>query len=230
MDIQIHLWPLLGEAIVKERQKSDISVILIYLFLLVVSFNFSGCATMKKEECLTVDWYSIGYEDGARGYKTSRIGKHRKSCAKYGVMPDLHVYQRGHSEGLKEYCTPHKGYWLGLKGRSYNDVCQGELNGPFLEGYNIGRDFYLFKQDISKEQKNLDRLDKKRLKKNDLLKKKEAELSRDCAKQEKCKQILNDIRILDRKKRRLHLKIKSKKNLIDDMKQTLSDMKARNRF
>jgi len=202
---------------------------LVFLFFLVTSFCFFGCATLKKEECLTVDWYGIGYEDGTKGYKTSRIAKHRKSCAKYGVLPDLQLYQRGHSEGLREYCTPHKGYQLGLHGRSYNDVCQGELAVLFQEAYNIGKDNFFLKQEILKEQKYLGKLKGKRLQVNDLLKKKERD-GKDCVGLKKCKKIIDDIWFLDKEKRVLHLKILSQKNLIAEMKQTLSDMTVQSRF
>lgn len=62
-----------------------IRISIICFFLFVVLINFQSCATLKKEECLTVNWYNIGYEDGTKGYKTSRIKKHRESCSKYGV-------------------------------------------------------------------------------------------------------------------------------------------------
>ncbi len=63
------------------------------LFTLSVSILLiSGCATMGKDECLTSNWRSIGYEDGARGYPPERIGNHRKACAKHSVSPDLQTY------------------------------------------------------------------------------------------------------------------------------------------
>jgi hypothetical protein len=202
----------------------------VFLFFLIVSLSFYGCATMKKEECLTVNWYNIGYEDGVKGYKTSRIAKHRKSCSKYGVIPNLQLYQRGHAEGLREYCTPHQGYILGLKGRTYNDICQGELKNPFQEGYNIGLDIYIFQKDISKKQKALNEIKEEIVHIEELLKEKEASLSKDCINSEKCKLSLDNIRSLDKKKSELYLILKSQKNLIEAMRQTLSDMKNQNRF
>lgn len=209
----------------KKEQTPGFKTILFYFFLLIVFWTFSGCATMKKEECLTVDWYSVGFEDGTKGYKVSRIGSHRKSCAKYGVMPDLQLYQEGRSEGLFEYCTPNKGFRLGLRGRPYNDVCRGELKGPFQEAYNIGKDIYFFEHDILQEQKDLELLNQEMVQLKDLLKNKEDELGKNCTGAKKCKKILGDIRSLDKKKRGLRFKIISKKKLIAHMKQTLADMK-----
>ena len=59
-----------------------------------------GCASMNKAECLVSDWQMIGYEDGARGYGSQHLARHRKACAKHGVAPDLAAYQQGRSEGL----------------------------------------------------------------------------------------------------------------------------------
>jgi len=202
----------------------------VFLFFLIISLSFYGCATMKKEECLTVNWYNIGYEDGVKGYKTSRITKHRKSCSKYGVIPNLQSYQIGHTEGLREYCTPHQGYILGLKGRTYNDICQGELKNPFQEAYNIGLDTYLFQKAIYKKERKLNETKKEIAHIEELLKGKEANLSKDCINSEKCKLSLDNIRILDRKKNELYLVLKSQKNFIRAMRQTLSDMKNQNRF
>ena len=36
--------------------------------LLVVALLLGGCATMSESECLTVDWQTIGFEDGVAGY------------------------------------------------------------------------------------------------------------------------------------------------------------------
>ena len=38
----------------------------------------TGCATMGKDECLSADWRTIGFEDGAGGYPASRIGQYRQ--------------------------------------------------------------------------------------------------------------------------------------------------------
>ena len=37
-----------------------------------------GCAsTMNENECVHVDWRTVGYEDGARGEPADRLGQHR---------------------------------------------------------------------------------------------------------------------------------------------------------
>ena len=93
---------------------------------------------MNKAECLISDWQMIGYEDGARGYGTQRLARHRKACAKHGIVPDLAAYQQGRSEGLHEYCQPTKGFALGSSGSKYAGVCPAELEADFLDAYNAG--------------------------------------------------------------------------------------------
>ena len=53
----------------------------------LLALALPGCATMDKSECLTVDWRTIGYEDGVAGHSGDCIAQHRKACAKYGVAP-----------------------------------------------------------------------------------------------------------------------------------------------
>lgn len=99
----------------------------------------SGCATMSREECLAVDWRTIGYEDGVAGYPGDRIAQHRKACAEHGVRSDLDLYQAGRAQGLREYCQPANGYRLGLGGGDYRGVCPVDLEGDFVGAFEGGR-------------------------------------------------------------------------------------------
>lgn len=108
----------------------------------LVLVGTSGCATMDKSECLTVDWRTVGYEDGAAGYSGERIGQHRKACAKHGVAPNLAEYQLGRDAGLREYCVPATGFRIGSQGYSYNGVCPPELDEQFLSAFESGRHLY----------------------------------------------------------------------------------------
>src|SRR6516162_3490156 len=104
------------------------------LLLLVLG----GCASMSKDECLTVDWRTVGYEDGVAGYPGDRIAQHRKDCAKYGVSTNLELYQQGRDQGLQEYCQPANGYRIGVGGGGYAGVCPANLEPAFLGAFNSG--------------------------------------------------------------------------------------------
>ena len=134
--------------------------------LVGATFVLSGCATMSGDECLTSDWRAIGYEDGSQGYASSRLGQHRKACAKHGVTPDFQAYQTGRDEGLKEYCQPQRGYNLGVGGGRYNGVCPSHLEPGFLDAYRTGAQLYTLRSNVNNanyqigaKQRELDNLD-----------------------------------------------------------------------
>jgi len=109
----------------------------------------SGCASMSGDECMTTDWSSIGYEDGARGHTTDRFSKHRKACAKHGVQADFGSYQAGRDQGLVEYCQPGRGFDVGAGGGRYYGVCAADLEPDFLDAYNAGYHLYSLRSSVS---------------------------------------------------------------------------------
>jgi hypothetical protein len=121
------------------------------LLVLVIS----GCSSMSKEECLAVDWRTIGYEDGVAGYSGDRIAQHRKACAKYGVQTDLNQYQAGRAQGLREYCKPANGYRIGSRGGSYDGVCPAEMEGSFVSAFEAGHQLYTLGARVSEAKSQL---------------------------------------------------------------------------
>lgn len=111
--------------------------------------GLSGCATMTADECVTSDWHTIGYEDGARGYTAEQLGNRRKACAKHGVAPDFEAYQAGREEGLRQYCQPSRGFSLGSSGARYNGVCPVTMEVEFIDAYNTGRQLHTLRSRIS---------------------------------------------------------------------------------
>ena len=128
-----------------------------YRVVLVVfcSLALSGCASMNKAECLVSDWQMIGYEDGARGSGSQRLAKHRKACAKHGVVPDLAAYKKGRAEGLQEYCQPTKGFALGRSGASYAGVCPAELEADFLDAFDTGHHLWQLKTSVARSNRQI---------------------------------------------------------------------------
>jgi len=112
-------------------------------------FALTGCATMDRDECLTVDWRTVGFEDGVAGYSGDRIGRHRKACAKHGVAPDLSAYQAGREDGLREYCVPANGFRLGSQGDSYGGMCPADLEPAFADAYESGRQLHTLETRLS---------------------------------------------------------------------------------
>lgn len=111
--------------------------------------TLTGCASMSADECVTSDWFAIGFEDGARGFTADQIGNRRKACARHGVSPDFHAYRDGRSEGLKEYCQPQRGFNLGSAGGRYNGVCPAHLEGGFLDAFRTGAQLHTLRSNVN---------------------------------------------------------------------------------
>lgn len=99
----------------------------------------AGCASIGKDECLVMDWRTVGYEDGATGRGIEALANRRKACSRHGVVPDLAAYRIGRDEGLQEYCQPDNGFRVGASGRGYGGVCPAHLVTGFAEAYDTGR-------------------------------------------------------------------------------------------
>lgn len=116
---------------------------------IVVAILLNGCATMDRDECLTVDWRTVGYEDGRAGYSGDRIAQHRKACAKHDVRPDLELYRSGLEAGLREYCRPANGFRLGAQGLAYEGQCPGDLEDAFADAHESGRQLHWLQTRLS---------------------------------------------------------------------------------
>lgn len=111
----------------------------------------SGCASgLSKEECASVDWRALGYEDGVGGRTQARVAEHRKACAKHGVALDLDAYRSGWQAGVQHYCQPGSAYHQGRSGAQYLGVCPAVLEAAFLPAYRKGRELYLLEADVAR--------------------------------------------------------------------------------
>jgi hypothetical protein len=116
-----------------------------------------ACASkMSKDECRTVDWRTVGYEDGVAGQPGDRIGEHRRACAEYGVTPDLNAYLAGRTAGLREYCQPHNGYRAGVNGYTYFDTCPADLAEQFERAYDEGRALYVRERRVTDTEEQIE--------------------------------------------------------------------------
>jgi len=110
--------------------------------LIIAVSTLSGCAGMSEQECVTLDWRTVGFEDGTQGRPVGTIGNYRQACSKYGVSSDLESYRAGHADGVEVYCRPARGFDVGHRGTSYQGVCPAQLEPDFLAAYNSGRHLY----------------------------------------------------------------------------------------
>jgi hypothetical protein len=126
---------------------------LIFGFCLFVLLGLlAGCATLSKAQCETGDWRAIGQADGAAGYPLSRLAEHSEACTKHGYRVDEGLYKAGRDLGLRAYCTTDNAAKVGLQGKSYHNVCQGEIGLSFARIHREANDVYSIDQDISEIQ------------------------------------------------------------------------------
>jgi hypothetical protein len=119
--------------------------------------SLSGCATttMSRSECESVDWRTVGYEDGVNGQPGDRIALHRKACAKHGVTPDLDAYRTGREQGLREFCNPENGFRVGEGGGRLPAYCPADLHVAFEAAYRDGFHLYELRSSLNEASGSL---------------------------------------------------------------------------
>ncbi|HRD48497.1 MAG: DUF2799 domain-containing protein [Candidatus Competibacter sp.] len=140
-----------------------------HFFLLGLSgaLALSGCATLSREECLIGNWYEIGAQDGAAGYSPERLAEHRQACAEHRIRPDRDAYRAGWEEGIRDYCTPQRGFYEGRKGAGYAGICPPQLEWAFLREYRIGQDVYQQERRIQEVERERERKREERRKREE---------------------------------------------------------------
>lgn len=122
-----------------------------FFFLLLASL--SGCATLSDRECLdagATSWEGIGWADGRDGYHPDRrLNMHYEACSKVGISPDRNSYMAGWSRGILEYCTPERGYAVGLSGAGGNpELCPDGTGIIFQANVQLGLRVYEVKREM----------------------------------------------------------------------------------
>ena len=98
----------------------------------------AACSSMSEKECKSADWRKVGYEDGSAGKYTSIFDEYVKDCGKVKVTPDNQAYLLGRDDGLRNYCTPEHGFYLGKSGYSANSVCPYTSATDFMDSFREG--------------------------------------------------------------------------------------------
>jgi hypothetical protein len=107
---------------------------------ILIAVSLQGCATLFQDECETLDWYGIGYQDGLQGQLPRSVAEYHQACAERDVTPELARYTQGRDQGLKQFCRPGNGFRLGLRGAHYNGACLAEAEEAFLPAYEQGKE------------------------------------------------------------------------------------------
>ncbi|MCX7545006.1 DUF2799 domain-containing protein [Marinicella gelatinilytica] len=127
----------------------------VMVMVMLLAGIMSGCATLNENECLSADWYQIGFSDGVKGEPETYLEKHRKACSKHGVRTDLSEWLTGREAGLRRYCTAEKGYEEGLLNNKYHGVCAGREGREFQQAYQRGNELYQQRQLVAQIESDI---------------------------------------------------------------------------
>ncbi len=184
-----------------------IKVPFLTIAIIGVLLQVSGCATLNESECKTANWEIIGLEDGSQGKPTSYIGQHRKACSEYSIAPDLKAYMKGHQQGLKQFCTEQNGYQQGVRGKAISQVCTGELAVIFARGHQRGLHVYQAASELRAMQSKIDSLYHRLDEIESTRKVYEEELIRNGTSEYRRRELLNDIKQLERESESILIEI-----------------------
>ena len=122
-----------------------------WIILLVVIAALCGCrsGSISQSQCVAGDWETVGYRDGANGYRSTELLEHQNACVKYGVIPDRTSYMVGWERGVREYCEVNNGFAVGARGDGYANVCPEDQRDAFLSAYHDGRQLYLARVEVA---------------------------------------------------------------------------------
>lgn len=134
--------------------------------VVMILVSLSGCASLSEQECLQADatsWESIGYEDGYNGHHPDRrLNQHYEACSKLGVFPHRDTYMTGWSRGILGYCTPERGYEIGLSGSRGNpELCPGDSGFLFQENAELGLQIYELKREMEAVYREIEDLERR---------------------------------------------------------------------
>jgi hypothetical protein len=124
----------------------------------------ASCATLDEEQCRSVDWLTLGQQDGAAGRPASYIEEHRKACASHKLPVQDAPWHAGWEVGIRLYCTPQNGLTVGRDGGYYANSCPVDLKPGFETAYLVGKRVYEARTALSRAQADLEATMEKRLK------------------------------------------------------------------
>jgi hypothetical protein len=138
----MYQYPAVPSPSIRPRLPADRLGALALLLLVSTGLACARNASVSESQCAAGDWETIGYRDGALGYRSSRLLAHQDACVPHGVTPDRSAYQVGWQQGIAEFCQPDNGFELGRSGEGHANVCPAPQRDAFLAAFDRGRSLY----------------------------------------------------------------------------------------
>ncbi len=137
-----------------------------------------GCSSVSKEMCVNTDWQEEGHKDGLKGLPEESILKLSKTCKDKGVKIPIVDYKTGWLKGIAQYCSPEKGFELGLKDSDAEiKNCPVELRTSFSTNYEKGKELNTLNSKIDKFESEIKELENKKASLNNKIKSTRSEIS-----------------------------------------------------
>lgn len=118
----------------------------------------AGCATMTKAECEAGDWRSVGMADGSNGRPLAYLDQHNAACADHGIPVNRQLYEAGRNDGLRVYCRLDRAEREGREGRTYYNVCTGDVGVGFNRVYLDAKAIHDIDRQVTSMRRELDAL------------------------------------------------------------------------
>jgi hypothetical protein len=135
--------------------KRQLSVFKRVAGLVVIGSIVSGCATLNEAECISANWYDLGFDNALSGKKSSFVSEHTSACKKYQISPNFDLYREGWQQGVNKFCTAQSGWRYGIAGNYYRNTCSADKEAAFLEGYNPAKRIAQKKREINDLKNNV---------------------------------------------------------------------------
>lgn len=132
------------------HQKHTIKITVV----LLAGVGLTACVPhLNQQQCLSMNWYQLGYQDGSQGHFQRNLSQDIQDCARFKLTVNTKAYSRGWHAGVRSFCRPENGYNLGVNGVVYPNICPASMAAKFDQawrrglrrfcvpdtGYNLGR-------------------------------------------------------------------------------------------
>lgn len=128
--------------------------------------TLSGCASLTREQCQSINWYEQGKYDGMSGRPSQQFRQYMKSCAEHGIALNQDTtYEQGRLQGLKYFCSYESGRKEGVADNPYSAICPDALEAEFLRGFESGkreRALLHREEELKKRERELEKREEER--------------------------------------------------------------------
>lgn len=127
--------------------KKQITLPITILSLLSVGL-LSGCSTLSKKDCESLNWERAGYQAALKGEQVqAAFNQYQNSCRQVSVaatQANGDDFAKGYDNGREVFCTPANMHEFAKYGGVYTGICpDSKVNSNFMTSYQSGREAYL---------------------------------------------------------------------------------------